>query len=436
MRDNFRKLIRRFSNDTSGNFAIMGAVATLGLIIATGAAIDIARLTQSASKLQDLNDAAALAVTKRYSQSLDSRKEDFAKLMTQGIKTSPELTGFEFDLTTQKTQTDLTLTVTSRSESDLFFAELWGEKKHVSAKSEVIITSQTMEIAMVLDISSSMNDARLTELKAASKSLINTLLDDEDIRERVSISMTPFGGTVRLPDSLENMLIPPPATANWDDGAWNGCFSMTPFDYANGILPSDKFEYIPDFYAFGDDITINSWCPTAGNELQPLTNNRESLFTTIDNFQRSDGTGTDIAAVWGFTTLDPNWRGVVPGGLSGTPRNFDKSTRKIMILMSDGGITGQIRPNPAQLSMPKPIRGTQTVISQSNAQKGYEDICNLAKLRGVTVITVGFSITNPAHENKLKSCASEGGHVSVNTGQLEAAFSNIALSVSPTRLSR
>ena len=67
--------------------------------------------------------------------------------------------------------------MSSRAESELFFPELWGEKKSVSALSEVIISSQTMEIAMVLDISSSMNDARLTELKAASKSLINTLLD-------------------------------------------------------------------------------------------------------------------------------------------------------------------------------------------------------------------------------------------------------------------
>ena len=433
MASNFKRIMHRFSGDTSGNIVIMGSVGLLALLFAVGAAVDIARLTQSATKLQDLNDAAALAVSKRYSQTLDSRREDFAYLMTQGINASSELSGFEFDLKEKKSQTELVVTVSSRAESELFFPELWGEKKSVSALSEVIISSQTMEIAMVLDISSSMNDARLTELKAASKSLINTLLDDEDIRERVSISMTPFGGTVRLPHALEHMLIPPPTTAHWEDGTWNGCFSMSPIDYTNGILPGDKFEFMPDFYAF---TTQNPWCPEAGNELQPLTNDRDKLFAVIDNFQRSDGTGTDIAAVWGFSTLDPNWRGAVPGGIQGTPRNFDTRTRKIMIIMSDGGLTAQITPTPGQLLQPKPIKGTQTVVARPAAQQGYEDICAHAKSKGVTILTVGFSIDNPGHENDLKSCASEGGHISANVGQLEAAFSQVALSVSPTRLSR
>ena len=433
MVSNFKRIIHRFSGDTSGNIVIMGSVSLLALLFAVGAAVDIARLTQSATKLQDLNDAAALAVSKRYSQTLDSRREDFASLMTQGINASSELSGFEFDLKEKKSQTELVVTVSSTAESELFFSELWGEKKSVSALSQVIISSQTMEIAMVLDISSSMNDVRLAELKAASKSLITTLLEDEDIRERVSISMTPFGGTVRLPNALEHMLIQPPTTAHWEDGTWNGCFSMSPIDYTNGILPGDKFEFMPDFYGF---TTQNPWCPEAGNELQPLTNDRDKLFAVIDNFQRSDGTGTDIAAVWGFSTLDPNWRGTVPGGIQGTPRNFDTRTRKIMIIMSDGGLTAQKAPTPGQLLQPKPIKGTQTVVARPAAQQGYEDICAHAKSKGVTILTVGFSIDNPGHENDLKSCASEGGHISANVGQLEAAFSQVALSVSPTRLSR
>ena len=147
----FMKLLKRFSADTSGNFGIMGSLSALGLILAAGFAVDVARLTQSATKLQDLNDAAALAVSKRYSQSLASRKEDFAVLMTQGIDASPELSGLEFDLTEKKSQSELLVTVSSKSESELFFSELWGEKKSVSALSEVIISSQTMEIAMILD---------------------------------------------------------------------------------------------------------------------------------------------------------------------------------------------------------------------------------------------------------------------------------------------
>ena len=110
MVSNFKRIIHRFSGDTSGNIVIMGSVSLLALLFAVGAAVDIARLTQSATKLQDLNDAAALAVSKRYSQTLDSRREDFASLMTQGINASSELSGFEFDLKEKKSQTELVVT--------------------------------------------------------------------------------------------------------------------------------------------------------------------------------------------------------------------------------------------------------------------------------------------------------------------------------------
>lgn len=428
--------LRRFISDTSGNIAVIWAVSSLVLMTAVAFAIDTSRLYQASNELQDLNDVVALAVVQGDNLTLAKRRENFNDLMLAEIKSRPILSGLEFDLTTKETRSEIKLNVTSRSEVELFFGSFWGDKQFASVNSEVIISNQTLELALVLDISSSMKGTRLPELQNASRSLIEQLLDGSTTKNKVTISLVPFGGTVRLPSDLDNMLTPPPTTDQWTDGQWNGCLRMTPQDYQNGIWPSDEFEYVPDFYTFSASGS-QPWCPVAGNELVPLSTNKENLFATIDNFHRSDGTGTDIGVAWGYATLDPTWRGRFNNSVSGTPRAFNKRTRKIMVVMSDGGITGQYYPSAADLTGTLPFKANDVIATADETHQGYVDICNQAKSRNIEIYTVGFSIDDPTHEARLKECATSlEQHFSVEEGGLEAAFDNIALAVDPIRLSQ
>jgi len=428
--------LKRFIADTSGNIAIMGAVSTLALMTAVAFVIDTSRLYQASKELQNLNDVVALAVVQGENLTLAKQRENFGDQMLDEINSRPILSGLEFDLTTKETRSEIKLNVTSRSEVELFFGSFWGDKQFASVNSEVIASNQTLELALVLDISSSMTGTRLPELQNASRSLIEQLLDGSTTQNKVTISLVPFGGTVRLPSDLDNMLTPPPTTDQWADGQWNGCLRMAPQDYQNGIWPSDKFEYMPDFYvwsAAGD----MPWCPVAGNELIPLSTNKENLFATIDNFHRSDGTGTDIGVAWGYATLHPTWRRRFKNSVSGAPRAFNKRTKKIMIVMSDGGITGQHYPSAADLTGTLPFKANDVIVTDDETHQGYVNICNQAKSRNIEIYTVGFSIDNPDHEARLSECATSlAQHFSVEEGGLEAAFDNIALAVDPVRLSQ
>ena len=428
--------LKRFITDTSGNIAIMGAVGTLALITAAAFAIDTSRLYQAANELQDLNDVVALAVVHGENLTPATQRENFRDQMLDEINSRPLLTGLEFELTTEETRSEVKLNVTSRSEVELFFGSFWGDRRYASVNSEVVVSNQTLELALVLDISSSMTGTRLQELQNASRSLIDQLLDGSTTKNKVTISLVPFGGTVRLPSDLDNLLTPPPTTDQWADGQWNGCLRMTPQDYQNGIWPSDEFEYVPDFYVFTASGS-QPWCPVAGIELVPLSTNKEKLFATIDNFHKSDGTGTDIGVAWGYATLHPTWRGRFNNSVSGTPRAFNKRTKKIMIVMSDGGITGQHYPSAADLTGTIPFKGNDVIATDAETHQGYVDICNQAKSRDIDIYTVGFSIDNPIHEARLKECAtSPAQHLSVEEGGLEAAFDNIVLAVDPIRLSQ
>jgi len=244
---------------------------------------------------------------------------------------------------------NLSVTATSNVEVPLFFkGVVGGGDKVISASARTITDSRTVEIALVLDISTSMNDSRLNEMKAAASNFIETLLDGPEA-ERIHISMVPYGGAVRLPQSMFFLLDPPEEEEEvyWPGGMWNGCLFMLPDDYQNGINIAANFPYLPSFWTFGGNShrENNPWCPRVGNEVVGLTQDKEILLDTINNFSRSDGTVTGIAAAWGLTTLEPSWRGVYPNSEEEVPFDFEANRRKIMILMSDGGSSHLLYPN-------------------------------------------------------------------------------------------
>jgi Flp pilus assembly protein TadG len=418
----------------------MAAIVMSLMVFLVGASIDLTRLTQSSSNLKLATDVATLHAAKNYNLSKSEREDIFVKVMNNTVEHSDNMIDYDYDLQIVDTETTTTVTATTSTTSPLFFSDLWHGNDKVYAYSEVVAGREHLEVSLVLDISSSMNNARLDAMKSAAKSFISILLNNPEIEDRISISIVPFGGTVRLPSELEYMLETPDTTDHWVDGAWNGCLFMPPSEYSAGISPDEKFTYLPALYTWNQ---TNPWCPHSGNELIGLTNNTEKLENLIDSFARSDGTGTDIGAAWGYAMLDPQWSGRLEGVDDDMPRAFNAGTQKIMIVMSDGGITRQHFPSDTQLSNNPPITTglpvytKRQVVSGNAAQSGYIAICNLAKSNDVKIYTVGFLINNNNNENKLKACAtSDANHYEADLTTLEGVFKNIASLISPMRLTQ
>ena len=430
---NIDSLFKRFWTSKDGNFAIMTAVllSIIALVVAVG--VDSTRLLQASTKLKALTDAAALAATEGQNRSLDERKAIFEQMMQTGLANSPELSGYEYELTYQSDGDGAVLNVTSSSEAQLFFPMTRGEGRSVGANSEVTVGREHIEVALVLDISSSMEGNKIIELQASATNFIQTLMGNGDIQGRVAISIIPFGGSVRLPSELEFLLDTPAPTQHWDGGLWNGCVSAPPADYNTGITPQHRLDYMPDFTAYQQ---ANIWCPRAGNEMLGLSRNQNTLTSKIAGLTLSDGTGTDIGVAWGLATLDTKWRGQIQGVFGGSPRNFNARTKKIMVVMTDGGITGQRFPQNGELTGALPYHASNEILDESMAQKGYRDICDLAKFKGVEVYTIGFELNTQEKKNKLQYCGSSAAHnYDSDLGELGVVFDNIATSIATLRLS-
>lgn len=427
-------IIGRLKKDESGNMSIMAAAFMLLSVMLIGYTIDMTRMTQSSAKLKSLNDNAALAATLDFNKTLAERKEIFETVMNQGMLNSKEVSEYEYDLSFVETDYTITLEATSTAKTDLFFPLSEGETKSVTAFSEVIAGKETIEVALVLDISSSMNGTRIAELKKASENFITILLENVEIRDRVFISIVPYGGTVRLSDAYKNMLIQPDEIIHWENETWNGCFDMLPDDYDGGILPTDNFEYLPHFYVWNKN---NPWCPNPGNEMVELTNDKDTLLDTLNNFTLSDGTGTDIGVAWGFASLDPRWRGKVSGADDSMPKDFNDKTKKIMIVMTDGGITAQYYPKDSQMTGSLPYFTKSRISKGGEATGGFLDTCDLAKDENIEVYTVGFLMRNASQINTLKACSSgETYHHEADLGELEGVFEKLANSVTSLRLTQ
>ena len=421
-----------FLKSRDGNVVILAAM-TMGLVaLLVAVGVDSTRLVQASTKLKALNDMAALAATTGQNKTLAERKAVYESIMETGITNSSEITGYTYVFDFEDDGFTKVLNVTAHSEANLFFPMTRGQGKQVGAHSEVTLGGEFVEISLVLDISTSMEGARIIELKKSTKEFIKLMLEDKGLEDRVSMAIVPFGGTVKLPNDLQNMLIPPATTGDWVNNTWNGCLVISPVDYAAGITPQHRLEYMPDFKGWK-----NPWCPESGNELIGLSTNKTQLTNRIDSLTLSDGTATDIGVAWGLATLDPMWRNQMQGVDIKTPRDFNVRTKKIMIVMADGGITNQRLPIAQDKTGSPPYRTSNETNTISDAENGYRRVCELSKTKGVEVFTIGFQISSQNRLASLQNCGTSAMHnYQAEQGQLSAAFENIANSITSLRLSQ
>lgn len=424
--------LKKFTKSRDGNVSVLTAVTLLLAVTVTALAVDVTRIMQASSKLIALNDMAALAAINGDSKSLSERKRVYEDIMEIGLVNSPEITGYDYDLSIEDDGVNQVLVATSRSKAELLFPLAGQSERYVTAHSEVTVGKEFTEVTLVLDISTSMKGSRLVELKKSAKEFIDKLINEQDLQGRVSVAVVPFGGSVRLPSDLEYLLIPPSTTEHWIGDKWNGCVVTSPVDYASGLTPQHKLEFMPDFYGWD-----NNWCPEPGNELMGLSTDKEALSDRIDTLSLSDGTATDIGVSWGLATLDPKWRTKIKDVNNTSPRDFNARTKKIMVVMADGGVTGQRLPVEKDMRGSLPYQTRNKTSTTSEAENGYYNICDLTKDKGITVYTVGFEINHPTRLQRLQTCGSgDTYNYEVRSGELGNAFLDIASSISGIRLSK
>jgi len=332
---------------------------------------------------------------------------------------------------------------------------------------------------MVLDISSSMHGQRLSNLKSAASDFVDQILTEKQ-KDLTSISLVPFGGTVNLGPIFNDYVVDGSGvTYNPNQGQYNkgyaitskkfrfsdgdNCIELRKEDFDLDSIPSKSRSQIPHFWKWWN---FNPWCPDAASAAMWNTNKADDLKTRIAGMTLSDGTGMDHGILWGAKALSPSFKGKLGGDFPQRPNAFndpDEDVQKIMVLMTDGGITFQGRPkNPAKNNVHTnrnsnndpstgiPNQGNninqQTLLSRgklsnsaghNTAIGNFKAVCDDLEEKGVVIYTIGFQIKkNSLPENLLKYCATNpANYFLVESLDISKAFNAIAVSVQKLRVS-
>ncbi|MDB2438631.1 TadE/TadG family protein [Hellea sp.] len=477
-------MLKRYLLNTSGNFGIMFALFSTALMLGAGVAVDWAGMVKQRSVLQNYVDAAVLAaVTAETEDPTELQRivdEHIALLNVNGWDISAPVRIVDGDVVVDASSTyDTLLLGVAKS----LVGNPNGEHLMVGTSTAApLLQGIPINVALVLDTTSSMDGPNIEALRNAAETL---LFDLEALDGDIRVSIVPFGEYVNIlsqdgqpwldtsrngttdnivdepyqrRDRLTNNVCTPtgriiPGNPIISDGVvvgnrpdrdeqtcvgetfgpeytdylnyqisyeWYGCAgSRDNGDNDRAAFAGVKIPGAMEETASGDrNYTRNARC---GDELLPLNNNFTNMRTFISNLSTAGETYIPSGLMWGWRTLTRE----APYTEAASSPDGSVSA---MIFMTDGFNT----------------RSQKDV----HHDGGDEDagvalgatICENIKNDSIHIYTVAYDIPNVADaqatETMLRNCATDSDSVYTpdNAAELEADFRSIGSRLRTVRL--
>jgi Flp pilus assembly protein TadG len=490
-----RKRTASFRRDEKGTVAILFGLTGVVVMALVGGAVDYGRAVTARDQVQNAVDAAILAGARAWQTEGDLTlaesvaRQFFDRNKPHGMNTTVA------SFTVDQARSALTLTGSASFYAPFLSAAasigntmrgLPSESVEytVSAKAEALLAAggngdSSLEIAMMLDVTGSMSNGKIDDLKAAAKDLIDIVVWEDQSQHTSKVALVPFADAVNLGSTTlvnevrgnlktgscttstspcTSFTTGSPSTTQWTTGA--------PARYYRFMRPDSSYNtWQASSYCVTERIGANRFTDvapsTAANKVAPLygsssasscgymtinTNDLEvktMLKRRIDKLQIAGSTAGQMGTAWAWYMLSPNWAHLWPEGSRPVAYHTD-AVQKIAILMTDGEYnTGHCDGIVAKDSGTG-SGGNSTKIN-CNANNGSSNsqaqaLCTAMKSgTGITVYTIGFDLDgNQTAINTLRNCASDPSkfYNATDGAALRQAFRDIALQVAKLRLSQ
>ncbi|MHA6296896.1 TadE/TadG family type IV pilus assembly protein [Devosia sp. CAU 1758] len=434
----------RFLRDRDGNVAIIVALLIMPMLVLAGGATDIARYEAHRAQLQDGIDRAVLAAASL------SQTVPVETTVADYLKTLAFVDDVVLDYDYAISINTRIIKVTASYEMPTGFLPL------INITDLPIIVTATaqerrsnLEISLILDVSGSMrfgSPMKIGLLRPAAKQFIDAMLTPANA-PTTSISIVPYAGSVNVGSVVMNGI------GVQRQHSYSSCMEFATTDYAAnvGLIPFHQRTQVPHFtqnHANTNEPGLDwGYCPSEVTAISYISNDPTALKNKIDNMRMADGTGTGIAMKWGMLLLEPAAQpfvaqaaglGMVPAQFANRPSQFDDpNTIKIVVLMTDGDIQPQMRPNQyAYPRNPEGGGGNYQWYNAGTANTHLQSVCSRAKNNGVIVFTIGFQVSNTGR-SQMQSCASSASHYYDVSGlDIAGAFNSIATAIQKVKLTQ
>jgi Flp pilus assembly protein TadG len=424
-------LFGRFLKDCKGGVAPMLALGIIPLLGAVGAAVDYSRASTVRTAMQAALDSTALMLSRDAQGMTTGQLSTKASGYFNAMFNRPEASNVQ--ITPQLTspqQGSFTLSVTGSATLNTIFWRVVGQQQvSISATGEVVWGMKKLNIALAFDNTGSMASSnKMTELKKAAHSLLNTLQTAAKQPDDVMVSIVPFAVDVNV--GTNNV------AANWIDWShWdqqNGRCSNNNYDTYDDCIDHNK-TWNPDNHNTwngcvkdrdqNNDVmntaTATSGgatryrahqaanCPTA---MMPLSSNWSALHSKVDAMVPVGNTNVTIGLQMAWQTLS----NLAPFNAPAPAPDLEK----VIILMTDGDNTQN-----------------RWTTSQSSIDSRTAKACDNVKAAGIKLYTVRVIAGNAT---LLQACATKPEmYFNVQqASQLNTVFSSIAQNLANLRISK
>lgn len=485
-------LLKAFRRDEAGAVAMLYGPMSLMLLLAAGVAIDYSRAYLVKREISRALDAAVLAAGSLASTDQTKMKEIAGKYFDANI--SPA-TKTEFDPKILLNFGNDEITATSSANVQTYLMKLAGhDNVYVDARSVAARTLVNVEVALVLDNTGSMYGSKLSSLKTAAKTLVDTLYEPEGSENFVKFALVPFTGSVNV--GTKHL------TANWIDKAgksvaaqedygksyeywdqnkytgmsaveamahfsadWLGCLRArvgTGSDGEGGTVALDLWDVPADptdvntqwapmvkpVHEYEDDdgdkpsdwklrnrMEYSGSCPSV--EVLPLTNEKATIKSQIDAMVASGGTSVPIGLIWGWRVLSPE--------LPYTEgKNYEEENlRKVIVVLTDGRndhgyyYSDKTRGYYSAYGMPA-YGHLGTGWLGNKLDDKLESICENAKSKNILIYSITFKVSDNNIKSLMRDCATKNDMYfnSPDGSSLQDAFDEIASGLQRLQLTR
>ncbi len=413
----------------------MFALILLPILAAVGYAVDTSRQVTLKKHLQAAADSAALAGARTYSHSfLNSDAANSANAA--------------FDLNIAGKHGDATCRLHSMAFDEAAFAvKVFGRCRvptmlglvisgrrnvRVNVESTAAAIYRTADVAMMFDLSRSMDASEIRSLKRAGKRAAELIIGLQP-GATGRIAVVPFAGGVNAVDF--GNLATGRASDTDDEGDGDrvcvtertGTDAFTDADPTSSpvggvISPTTVFstsEY---------DVVSTHQCPDS--PVAPLNGNLRAVKRAIDNLSRSSGvaggkTAGHLGIAWTWYTLSPNWNSVWQntgfGGHSarGALPYGDPNILKIAILMTDGTFDQAYAIGVAD---------SDDATERANIRTAAQNLCAGMRDSGILIYAIAYNATSEA-ESLLQDCVGHNPDLYFETDdddELEGIYEEIA----------
>jgi Flp pilus assembly protein TadG len=412
--------LRAFSSDRSGNVMITFALATIPIIGFTGAAVDYSRGNSAKAAMQAATDATALILSKEAQGLTDAQLKAKALSFFKANFNRPEVENVVVTPTfTQPQQGNFTLNLVSSGTLKTTFTSIWQPNLNIGADSQVQWGMKKLELALALDNTGSMAwSSKMTHLKTATKSLLDTLKKAAKKDGDVKVAIIPFDTTVKIGTGFKDQpwfdvscsALGSPSGCNsstWKS-YWEGCVRdrTYPYDTQDDAPTSTKPETLFPIYDCGSLVTA-----------MPLTYDWTALNNKIDAMTPNGNTNVTIGLAWGWHALTQS----APLTEAAAP---SPDLDKVLIILTDGTNTEAWKNS-----------NNTKVTSQWAIDERAQLACNNIKAANIKIYAIRVIDGNAT---LLKNCATNPTmyYDVQNASQLNAVFSAIAQNLANLRLAK